>query len=309
MSSGWQSLHRLVTCKLLDLADMICRAIHGLPSRGSFTQSGVGDRWKVLLVGLKTAGLLEDRNPPSSIRGIDIIIVRMSGQQLDLTICLSETAAGLKKHISSEWSISVSSLQLAIGSMFLRDTDVIAEFVSSTDRVVTAVVGRALRGMFVAVGVPPLRAQQALFRSQELRDGLGGKLVRSISVRMPLRACKINETLTDWRADRDFAVSMLFLEDLSRDEEESCHGCAVQCLAPERGSVVVVWVPRVRVPSEMASEVDLDVFLSGCCEVLGDALGLALARAAGITEGGCKRRKLCCARDTYELSRRVRELM
>ena len=296
----------MVTCKLVDVADMTCRAIHGLPSRGSFTQSGMGDRWKVLLVGLKTAGLLEDRNPPSSIRGIDIIIVRMGGQQLYLTICLSETAAGLKKHIASEWSISVSSLELAIGSMFLRDSDVIAEFVSSTDRVVTAVVG-ALRGVFVAVGVLPLRAQQALFHRQELHDGLRDKLVRSISVRMRLRACKTDETLTDWIADRDFAISMLSLEDLSREEEESCHGCAVQCLAPERGSLVVVWVPRVSAPSEMASEVGLDVFLSGCGEVLGDALGVALARAQEITKGGCKRRKLISARHQYEFSWRVQQ--
>ena len=297
----------MVTCKLVDVADMTWRATPGLPSRGSFTQSGMGDRWKVLLVGLKTAGLLEDRNPPSSIRGIDIIIVRMGGQQLYLTICLSETAAGLKKHIASEWSISVSSLQLAIGSMLLRDTDVIAEFVSSTDRVVTAVVRRPLRGVFVAVGVPPLRARQALFCSQELHDGLGDKLVRSISVRTRLRACKTGETLTDWKADRDFAISMLFLEDLSREEEESCHGCAVQCLAPERGSLVVVWVPRVSAPSEMASEVGLDVFLSGCGEVLGDALGVALARAQEITKGECKRRKLISAKQQYEFSWRVQQ--
>ena len=177
---------------------------------------------------------------------------------------------------------------------------------SSADRVVTAVV-RALHGVFVAVGIPPLQAQQALFHPQELHYGLGDKLVRAISVRMRFRVSKTNEALTDWIPDRDFAISMLSLEDLSRDEEESCHDCAVRCLAPERGSLVVVWVPRVSLPSEMASEVGLEVFLSCCCEVLGDAVGLALARAEEITRCGNKRRRLKSVMHQY-VTARVQEL-
>ena len=50
------------------------------------------------------------------------------------------TTGGLKKCLAGEWAIQASSLQLAIGSTCLRDSDVIGEFVSSTDRVVTAVV-------------------------------------------------------------------------------------------------------------------------------------------------------------------------
>ena len=64
----------------------------------------------------------------------------MDGEKHDLTISGHMTAAGLKKRIASEWAIQASSLQLAVGSTFLCDSDVIAEFVSSTERVVTAVV-------------------------------------------------------------------------------------------------------------------------------------------------------------------------
>ena len=65
----------------------------------------------------------------------------MDGGKHDLTISGHMTAAGLKQRIASEWAIQALSLQLAIGSTFLCDSDVIAEFVSSTERVVTAVVG------------------------------------------------------------------------------------------------------------------------------------------------------------------------
>ena len=65
----------------------------------------------------------------------------MDGGKHDLTISGHMTAAGLKQRIASEWAIQALLLQLAIGSKFLCDSDVIAEFVSSTERVVTAVVG------------------------------------------------------------------------------------------------------------------------------------------------------------------------
>ena len=111
-------------------------------------------RWDVLLGYLKAAGLCEQQLRDVqeflidiSFQDIDISIWRMDGEKLDLTISGYLTAAGLRKRIASEWAIQASSLQLAIGSTCLRDSDVIAEFVSSTDRVVTAVVSapRALQ--------------------------------------------------------------------------------------------------------------------------------------------------------------------
>ena len=82
-----------------------------------------------------------------SFRDIDISICRVDGASRDLTISCYMTAGGLKKRIAGEWAIQASSLQLAIGSTCLRDSDVIGEFVSSTDRVVTALVSgpRALQ--------------------------------------------------------------------------------------------------------------------------------------------------------------------
>ena len=71
---------------------------------------------------------------------IDLSIWRMHGEKHDMTINRYLTAAGLKQLLASEWAIQASSLELAIGSTCLRDIDVIAEFLSSTNRVVNAVV-------------------------------------------------------------------------------------------------------------------------------------------------------------------------
>ena len=121
---------------------------NGPAASSSATHRQPGARWNVLLGYLKVAGLCEqqlqdvrDLLIDTCLRDTDISISRMDGEKLDLTISGHLTAAGLKKRIASEWAIQVFSLQLAIGSTFLRDSDVIAEFVSSTERVVTAVVG------------------------------------------------------------------------------------------------------------------------------------------------------------------------
>jgi len=87
----------------------------------------------------------------------------MDSEKHDLTISGYLTAAGLKKRIASEWAIQASTLQLAIGSTFLCDSDVIAEFVSSTDRVVTAVVSAP-------------RAPQDRDQSTEVNDKIRVKL-------------------------------------------------------------------------------------------------------------------------------------
>jgi hypothetical protein len=120
---------------------------NGPAASSSGTHRQPGARWNVLLGYLKVAGLCEqqlqdvcDLLIDTCLRDTDISISRMDGEKLDLTISGHLTAAGLKKRIASEWAIQVFSLQLAIGSTFLRDSDVIAEFVSSTERVVTAVV-------------------------------------------------------------------------------------------------------------------------------------------------------------------------
>ena len=105
-------------------------------------------RWDPLLGYLKGAGLREqhlravqDLLIEISFRDIDIIISHIDGEKRDLTISCYLTAGGLKKRLAGEWCILASSLQLVIGSTYLRDVDVIAEYLSSTDRVVTAVVG------------------------------------------------------------------------------------------------------------------------------------------------------------------------
>jgi hypothetical protein len=84
-------------------------------------------------------------------------------------------------------------------------------------------------GAFVAVGVAPLEAEKYFFVRQEINVGLWDKMVRAVSVGMRLRNVKSNEDLTDWISDRDFVISLLLLEGVSDDEQESCHGCAVQC--------------------------------------------------------------------------------
>jgi hypothetical protein len=106
-----------------------------------------GARWDPLLEYLTAAGLcerqlrdVEDMLVDISLGDIQISICRLDGGSHDLTISCCATAAGLKKRLAGEWSMHTSSLQLVIGSTSLCDSDVIAEFVSSTDRVVTAVV-------------------------------------------------------------------------------------------------------------------------------------------------------------------------
>jgi hypothetical protein len=176
VSGGWRRRYRWATCKLADMADMITDASNGSAARSSATHTQLGARWTALLGYLTAAGLCEQRLRDVqdilidiswtallgyltaaglceqrlrdvhdilidiSFRDIDISICRMDGEKHDFTISCYLTAAGLKKRIAGEWAIQASSLQLAIGSKYLRDSDVIAEFVSWTDRVVTAVV-------------------------------------------------------------------------------------------------------------------------------------------------------------------------
>ena len=72
-----------------------------------------------------------------------------------------------------------------------------------------------------------------MFDCQEIHVGLWGKMVRVVCVRMRPRASKSNEVLTDGILDRDFGISLLLFEGLSRVKQESWHGFAVQCLALE----------------------------------------------------------------------------
>jgi len=170
VSSGWRSLHRWATCMLADMADISTDAdSHGPAASSSATHRQLGARWYGLLGYLKVAGLCEQQLQDvqglvidTCYQDIDISIWRMAGEKLDLTISGHLTATGLKKRIASEWAIQVFSLQLAIGSTFLRDSDVIAEFVSSTERVVTAVVSA--------------RASQDRDQSTELNDLIRVKL-------------------------------------------------------------------------------------------------------------------------------------
>ena len=155
---------------LADMADIITDADRNGPAASSSaTHRQPGARWNVLLGYLKVAGLCEqqledvqDLLIDTCLQDIDISIWRMDGEKLDLTISGHLTAAGLKKRIASAWAIQVLSLQLAIGSTFLRDIDVIAEFVSSTERVVTAVVSA--------------RASQDPDQSTEVNDKIRVKL-------------------------------------------------------------------------------------------------------------------------------------
>ena len=129
------------------MADIITGACNGLPASSSGTDLQPVARWNVLLGYLKEAGLCEPqlRDVQNilidiSLQDINISIWRLDGETLELTISGHLTAVGLKRRIAIEWAIQASSLQLAIGATFLRDSDVVAEIVSLTDRVVTAVV-------------------------------------------------------------------------------------------------------------------------------------------------------------------------
>ncbi len=135
------------------MADMITPASTGgraLSSSAAHRLPGAG--WHVLLDYLGAAGLCEQQLQVVQsmlgdirFRDIDITISRMGGEQQDLTLSCHLTAAGLKKLLACEWTLQASSLQLTIGSRCLCDSDVIAEYVSFTDRVVHAVVVRAPR--------------------------------------------------------------------------------------------------------------------------------------------------------------------
>ena len=137
------------------MADVITDGSIGSSASSSAAHRRRGARWDRLLGYLTAAGLckrqlrdVEDMLMDISLRDIEISICRLDGgDSHDLTISRCATAAGLKKRLAGEWTIHTSSLQLVIGSTRLRDSDVIAEFVSSTDRVVTAVVSgsRALQ--------------------------------------------------------------------------------------------------------------------------------------------------------------------
>ena len=125
-------------------------------SRSSAVYGQRGARWDSLLSYLAEAGLceqqlrhVEDMLVEVCVGDIEISICRAGGSKHDLTIHGYETAAGLKKRLARDWAIQISSLQLLIGSRCLLDSDVIGEFMSSTDRVVTAVVSapRALQDL------------------------------------------------------------------------------------------------------------------------------------------------------------------
>ena len=129
------------------MVDMIIDGGMGLSASSSAAHVRRGARWDTLLGYLMAAGLcdrqlrvVKDMLVDISFGDIQVSICRSDGESHDLTIGCCATAAGLKKRLAGEWSIPASSLQLAIGSTCLCDSDLIAEFVSSTDRVVTAVV-------------------------------------------------------------------------------------------------------------------------------------------------------------------------
>ena len=158
-------------------------------------------------------------------------------------------------------------------------------------------------GALVVVGVAPGEAETAVLVRSFLHVALQEKMVRAVCVRMRLRDVKMNENLTDWISDRDFGISLLLLEGLSDDELESCRGCAGRCLSLEDGRLVVLWVPQVRLPCAMPSDVDVEVFMSGCGEVLGEAVGQALAALQEITTSSKKKRKVNNVMNQYRAAR------
>jgi len=158
-------------------------------------------------------------------------------------------------------------------------------------------------GALVVVGVAPGEAEKAVFVRTVLHLALHEKMVRAVYVRMRLRNVKMDEKLTDWMSDRDFGISLLQLDGLSDDELESCRGCAGRGLALELGRLVVLWVPHVNLPCAMPSDVDLDFFLTGCGDVLGEAVDRALVALQEITTSSKKRRKVNNAMNQYRAAR------
>jgi predicted NodU family carbamoyl transferase len=68
---------------------------------------------------------------------------------------------------------------------------------------------------------------------------------------------------------------------------------------------VVLWVPHVGLPSEMASDVGVEVFLSVCGEVTGEAVGQALATLQEITTSRNKRMQVNNVMYRYRTARAV----
>ena len=198
-----------------DMADISTDADRNGPAASSSaTHKQLGARWNGLLGYLKAAGLCEQQLQDvqglvidTCYQDIEISIWRMAGEKLDLTISGHLTAAGLKKRIASEWAIQVFSLQLAIGSTFLRDSDVIAEFVSSTERVVTAVVSA--------------RASQDRDQSTELNDLIRVKL----------------ENVKPYMGFGQHQHVMMLWEESCHRAQESCEAAACALAGLSRGFV------------------------------------------------------------------------
>ena len=202
-----------------DMADISTDADRNGPAASSSaTHRQLGARWNGLLGYLKVAGLCEQQLQDvqglvidTCYQDIEISIWRMAGEKLDLTISGHLTAAGLKKRIASEWAIQVFSLQLAIGSTFLRDSDVIAEFVSSTERAVTAVVSA--------------RASQDRDQSTEVNDKIRVKL----------------ENVAPYMAEGQHQHLMNLWEQSCQGVQESCEAAAC---ALARLSDDIVRIPK-----------------------------------------------------------------
>ncbi len=160
-------------------------------------------------------------------------------------------------------------------------------------------------GALVVVGVSPGEAEKAVFVRTVLPVAIREKVVRAVYVRMRLRNVKIDEKLTDWMSDRDFGISLLQLDCLSDDELESCRGCADRCLALESGRLVVLWVPHVNLPCAMPPDVDVEPFLSGCGDVLGEAVDRALVALQDLTTSPKKRRRVNNAMNQYRKARAI----
>lgn len=133
-----------------DMNTSVGTGLRAVSSSAADSRPGAG--WGVLLHYLGVVGLserqLEDvQSMLNDIRfqDIDISVSRMGGEPLDLTISCYFTAACLKNQLAGLWTIQSSSLQLAIGTRLLDDSDVVAAFLSSIDRVVDAVIVRAPR--------------------------------------------------------------------------------------------------------------------------------------------------------------------
>ena len=161
-------------------------------------------------------------------------------------------------------------------------------------------------GALVVAGVAPGEAETVVFLRQFVHFALQAKMVRAVRVRMRLRDVRMNENPTHWISDRDFGISLLLLDGLTDNELAICHGCAGNCLALEEGRLVVLWVPCVTLPLSMQSDVDVEVFLADCGEVLGEAVSRVLALLHEITTSPKKRRKVNSVMNQYSAARASR---